>query len=569
MVDKFLMLVLRRRFEAIIREMTYALFKSGRSGVLNTAMDFSCSLTDAKFQTISVALGIGTHVGSIELMSKAVADKHGDSVRAGDCFANNDGYMGNTHCGDFTLCAPVFFGGKVRFYTIARAHFADIGFPIPTTYHAKARDAYEEGLTLPCVRIQRDYQDVPEVVDICKANIRAPEQFYGDYMACIAAVRTGERRLQELCEKYGAELVEQFIEEFQDYAERMAMEAIARMPKGRATRTTYYDSFLPEYPNGLPITATVDVDPDRKMITIDVTDNIDNVPMGVNLTQATTLSTARMVTLNVLGPDVPRCTGAFRRIEVKMREGAMIGLPKFPAATSCATTNVNHGYGSHLYTLFTDISEKYGAAYGPAGLPGSCPVVSGVDPRNGDEPFVNQVLLGAWSGPGVSGAEAWLCYCSPGAQGYPWQPSIELTELQQPMLIEEIGVRVDSGGAGEFQGGPGARVVFAAHLTPVRFVINSAAHDNPPGGVLGGGAGAPTRIWKQDRSGALTDLGIDIDVTLLPGEKLISEGCGGGGFGPPAQRDPAKVAYHLKEGWITPDFVRRHYAASLGTPATT
>ena len=563
MVDKFLMIVLRRRFEAIIREMTYALFKSGRSGVLNTAMDFSCSLTDAKFQTISVALGIGTHVGSIELIPMSVASKHGESLRPGDCFAHNDGYLGNTHCGDFTLCAPVFHGGRLCFYTIARAHFADIGFPIPTTYHSTARDAYEEGMTFPCVRIQRDYKDIPEVIEICKANIRAPEQFYGDYLACVAAVRTGERRLQELCDKYGVQVMEEFLDEYQDYAERMAMEAIARMPKGIATRTTYYDSTLPQYPTGIPITATVEVDPERKLITIDVTDNVDNVPLGINMTECTTLSTSRMVSLNVLGPDVPRCTGAFRRIDVKMREGALIGKPKFPAATSCATTNVNHAFGSHLFTLFADISPNHGAAYGPSGLPGSCPVVSGVDPRNGNEPFVNQVLLGAWAGPGVAGAEAWLSYCSPGAQGYPWQPSIELTEQQQPMIIEEIGIRVDSGGAGEFQGGPGARVVFYAHLTPVRMIINSAAHDNPPQGVRGGFPGAPTRIWKQDLKGDLTDLGIDIDVTLQPGERLISEGCGGGGYGDPAKRDPGKVSYHLREGWITAAFAQRYYPMAL------
>lgn len=559
MVDNFLMLVLRRRFEAIIREMTYALFKSGRSGVLNTAMDFSCSLTDSKFQTISVALGLATHVGAIELIPRSVAEKHGDALRPGDCFAHNDSYLGNTHCGDFTLCVPVFHKGKVCFYTIARAHFADIGFPIPTTYHSTARDAYEEGLTFPCVRIQRDYQDIPEVLDIAKANIRAPEQFYGDYLACVAAVRTGERRLQELCEKYGPDVVEEFIEQFQDYSERMAMDAIAGMPKGKVTRTTYYDSSLPQYPKGLPITATLEVDPDRKMITIDVTDNIDNVPLGINLTESTTLSTSRMVSLNVLGPKVPRCTGAFRRIEVKMREGAMIGKPKFPAATSCATTNVNHAFGSHLFTLFADISPDYGAAYGPSGLPGSCPVVSGVDPRNNDSPFVNQILLGAWSGPAVAGAEAWLAYVSSGSQGYPWQPSIEITEQQQPLLIEEIGIRVDSGGAGEFQGGPGSRVVFQAHLTPVRMVINSAAHDNPPQGVRGGGTAAPTRIWKQDTSGNLTDLGIDIDIVLQPGERLISEGCGGGGYGDPSLRSAEKVAYHLREGWITPEFSRRYY----------
>ena len=202
-IDLFTMVVLRRRFEAIIREMVYALFRSGRSGVLNTAMDFSCSLTDADFQSVSVALGLPVHVGAIDLIPRAVAAKFGDDIKPGDCFVNNSAYHGNTHCGDFTLCAPVFLDGELAFYTMARAHLGDIGFPTATTYGPNSKDVYQEGLILPCVRIQRGYDDVTDVTDICRGNIRAPDQFYGDYLACLAAVRTGEKRLKELCLKYG------------------------------------------------------------------------------------------------------------------------------------------------------------------------------------------------------------------------------------------------------------------------------------------------------------------------------------------------------------------------------
>ena len=160
-LDMFTMVVLRRRIEAIIREMTNALFRSGRSGVLNTAMDFSCSLTDAQFRSISVALGLPVHVGAIHLIPAAVVTKFGDDIAPGDCFVNNSGYLGNTHCADFTLCSPVFHRGKLVFFSVARAHFGDMGFPSPTTYNPRARDVYEEGLMLPCVRIQRGNVDVP------------------------------------------------------------------------------------------------------------------------------------------------------------------------------------------------------------------------------------------------------------------------------------------------------------------------------------------------------------------------------------------------------------------------
>src|SRR5882762_763116 len=133
-VDMFTMVVLRRRFEAIIGDMVNALFKSGRSGVLNTAKDFTCGITDDRLQTVSTAVGgLPVHAGALDLIPRAVREKFGDDLHPGDCFANNSGYHGNTHCGDFTLCAPIFFNGRVAFFAMARAHLADIGFPTPTT----------------------------------------------------------------------------------------------------------------------------------------------------------------------------------------------------------------------------------------------------------------------------------------------------------------------------------------------------------------------------------------------------------------------------------------------------
>jgi len=559
MTDPFLMVVLRRRFESIIREMVNALFKSGRSGVLNTAMDFSCSLTDARFQSVSVALGLPVHVGAIDLIPRAVSEKYRNNIHEGDCFANNYAYLGNSHCGDFTLCAPVFFGGKLRFYAIARAHLADMGFPTPTTYGPTAEDVYQEGLLLPCVRVQRDGEDVEDVLDICRANIRSPDTFYGDYLACLAAVRTGERRLQELCEKYGADKVEAFVDDFQSYAEAMARSAIEKMPAAKVTKTIMYDSELEQYPDGIPITATMEIDPEAGEVRLDLTGNVDNVPLGINLSESTTLAACRMGVLNVLGPDIPRCTGAFRRVKVKMREGAIVGRPKHPAATPSATTNVCNAFACHVQALFAEVGEGMGSAYGSIGMPGSAPVISGLDPRYDNAPFVNQIIMGYWGGPGVAGSDGWLTYGSGSSQGMLWQSSVEIAELQQPVLIEELRIRPNSGGAGKYRGGPGSQAVFHAHRCPLRFAINAGAHEHPPQGVRGGKPGSSTRIYKEDANGQRTDLGISIDVRLAKGERLVSFACGGGGYGKPEARDPKKIEHDLTEGWITPEYAKEQY----------
>lgn len=559
------MVVLRRRMEAIIREMVNALFRSGRSGVLNTAMDFSCCITDDQHRAVSTALGLPIHVAAIDLISRAVAKKYGADVHPGDCFANNSGYHGNTHCGDFTLSVPIFVEGELVFHAIARAHLGDMGFPTPTTYSPLSRDLYEEGLMLPCVRIQRDYQDVAEVLDICKANIRAPEQFHGDYLATLAAVRTGERGIKELCGKYGLATVRAFLNQFQTYAGDMATAAIRKLPAGTVTREEKHDSEFDGMPDGIPVRATMTVDPVEGMIHIDLMDNIDNLPLGINLTEATVTAACRVAVLTALGPDVPRATGAFQRIKLKLREGSAVGIPKFPAATSTATTSLCHVLNSLIQSLFADLADGRGAACCTIGNPASCPGVSGTDSRYGGRAFANQVILGYWGGPGVPGHDGWLTYGGAGAQGMMWQASVEVTEQQQPVLIECLEIGVDSGGAGQWEGGPGAHCTYRVRDDVVRFTTNAAAHDFPPFGAAGGGAGGESHAWHVGRNNQRVEVGNTIDLTLAPGEKLESQGCGGGGYGDPLLRDPALVAWRAREGWISLDRAHDVYGVVLDT----
>lgn len=561
-VDMFTMVVLRQRIEAVIREMINALFKTGRSGVLNTAMDFSCSVTDHELRTVSTALGLPVHVGAIELIPKAIVKKFGDNIHPGDCFANNSGYHGNTHCGDFTLCAPVFFEDEIVFYAIARAHLGDIGFPTPTTYGPLSRDVYEEGLKLPCIRIQRDNKDVEEVIDLCKANIRAPEQFYGDYLATLAAVRVGERGMQEICTEYGKETVRAFLSQFQTYAEKMAIDAIRQLPAGKVTREALYDSETSLYPDGIPVRVTLEVNPDDCMIIVDLRDNVDNLPLGINLTEATLTATCLAAVLTVLGPQVPRCTGAYSRIKILSREGAAVGRPKFPAATSCATTNLTQLLGPLVRSAFAELKDGLGSACGSIGMPGSCPVVSGTDPATGQS-FVNQIIMGYWGGPGLYGHDGWFTHGGSGSMGALWQSSVEVVEQQQPVLVERLEIGVDTGGAGQWTGSPGALCVFRSRASNIRFTANTAGHDFPPFGVLGGQSGGKNECWREVSSGSRESLENSFDIVLDKGEKLISQAPGGGGYGNPLDRAPDKVAWDAQEGWISMQCAKEVYGVII------
>ncbi len=404
-----------------------------------------------------------------------------------------------------------------------------------------------------------------------------PEQFYGDYLAVLAAVRTGEARLKALCQKHGFPKIKSFLDAFQDYAERVAVAAIGNLPKGRVMKEMLYDSETALYPDGIPIRATIEVDPEAGYVTVDLRDNVDNLPLGINMTESTTLASCMTAVLNILGPDVPRCTGSFKRVKVLMREGAAVGKPRFPAATSAATTNLCHALIPHLQSMFADLKGGLGTAYGSIGMPGSCPVISGSDPRHKGKNFVNQVIMGYWGGPAMHGHDGWLTYGSGGSQGLLLQSSVEVVEQQQPILIEKLEIRPDSGGAGEWEGAPGARCVMKPRFAPVRFMINSASRQHAPHGVRGGLTGANMEIRRVRSNGDMEDLPITTDVVLEPGERLVSEGCGGGGYGSPLIRDPQRVLASVRAGRVSRDRARDVYGVvvtdnqdqfSLDTKAT-
>jgi N-methylhydantoinase B len=135
------------------------------------------------------------HVFGAHLQTAAIRRAHPE-MREGDAFLDNDPYEANTHAGDHTIVVPVFYEGEHLFSTSVKAHQADIGNSIPSSYHPFARDVYEEGaLIFSATQIQRDYEDIGDVIRMCRRRIRVPDQWYGDYLAMLGAARIGERRL--------------------------------------------------------------------------------------------------------------------------------------------------------------------------------------------------------------------------------------------------------------------------------------------------------------------------------------------------------------------------------------
>ena len=204
--DPMLLSVLSSRFGAILREMSNGVLRASKSGVIKIARDMSCAILTYDHRLVCIEECIPVHAAAIDLTTRPLTAFF-DDIEEGDAFLNNCPYTGVTHHADLTLCVPVFFDGKPLFWTVSRAHHADVGAPIPSTYLPYAKTIYEEGLHFPGVRVERGYKELRDIIRMARMKVRVPDLWYGDYLAQVGACRTAERRIVELVEKYGPETI--------------------------------------------------------------------------------------------------------------------------------------------------------------------------------------------------------------------------------------------------------------------------------------------------------------------------------------------------------------------------
>ncbi len=553
--------VLANRFDVIVREMTNTLFRTGRSAVLNMARDFSCCIVTADNQLLTAAEGLQAHVLGAGLQTSSMMELQPD-LAPGDAFLHNDPLSGNTHPADHTLLVPVFIDGRHMFTASAKAHQADCGNSEPTTYMSYARDVYEEGaLIFPCVRVQRDYKDVEDIVRMCRSRIRVPEMWYGDYLAAVGAVRIGERRLQELADRYGRATLEQFVDEWLDYSERRMTEAIRELPSSRLRVNGCHDP-LEGHEGGIPINATIDIDSEAGRIEVDLRDNDDCQPLGLNLSEACARAGVMIAIYNCLPDDVPHNAGSFRRVEILIREGSLAGGLTHPHSASVSTTNVLNRLINAIQSGFAGLGAGHGLAEGAGACGPGFAVFSGVDPQTG-VPYVNQLVLGNNGGPGTPVCDGWITYAMPDCAKTIYIDSIEVLEQKYPIHFRSLRLLPDSGGAGRFRGAPGSEVVFGpARGTMQVFYFADFGH-HPPVGVLGGADGSLAAVEKIDREGTAAPKPTIGDVELATGEWVRGLESGGGGYGDPLDRDPDAVRLDVLDRWITLGAAQDDYGVVL------
>ena len=566
-LSPMLLAVLANRFDGVVREMTNTMLRTGRSAVINSARDFSCGITTADNELFATAEGLPAHTYGLNLQTAAMCGFH-DDIAEGDAYLHNDPYSGNSHPADHTLIVPVFWAGEHVFNVCAKAHQADIGNSLPTTYHAAAKDIYEEGaLIFPAVRVQRARQNVDDIIRMCQRRIRVPDYWYGDFLAMLASVRTGEKRVHEIFAKYGPDVLRQFVREWFDYSEARMRQALRALPAAVIERRGAHDPLPPMMPDGIPVHVKLTVDPQAGEVEIDLTGNIDNMDNGLNLSESCSISNSVAGVFNCLPPDIPRNGGSYRCVRMKLREGAAIGIPKFPHSCSVATTNVSDRLLNTVQSALSDLGEGYGLAEGGVGMGAGFCVISGRDARHDDHAYVNQLIIGNNGGPGGPICDGWITYGIPVVAGLMYRDSVEISELSYPIHYREIRLTQDTMGAGRRRGAPGVQITYGPSHHPMTVVFAADGQVNPARGVRGGGDGNVGSMCIVDAAGAVTQAPSVGQITLPRGSWLSGTELAGGGYGDPLEREPERVHEDVLERYVSLDHARQVYGVEFSGSA--
>jgi N-methylhydantoinase B len=230
--DRFTLDVLREAFLAVADEMFVSLQRTSQSPVIYEVLDFGVGITDARGELVSQGNGIAGFLGPLGEATRATIEGVRE-LAPGDVIATNDPYSGGgTHLSDVALVRPIFAGERLVAFAAAKGHWTDVGGKDPGSWTADSTEIYQEGLQLPFVRAFRGGRPVPEVVAILRANSRLPDMVEGDLLAQAACLEVAERRVLELCDRYGVDTVLEAMREVHARSESLCLAALGRLPRG-------------------------------------------------------------------------------------------------------------------------------------------------------------------------------------------------------------------------------------------------------------------------------------------------------------------------------------------------
>lgn len=509
---------------AVLRQASYSTNIKERS-------DCSTAIFAADGRLVAQAEHIPIHMGSMKgAVDELFTSRGADGMRPGDVFITNDPYAaGGTHLPDITMVAPVFREGSLVGFSANIAHHSDVGGHVAGSNSGDSTSIFQEGLRIPLIRFATAEGVAEEVIAFVTLNSRLPEERRGDLLAQMAAVSTGARRLVELYDKHGPDVIDGATQELLGYAERRLRLAVSAVPDGVYEYTDHLDSDVPGQ-DPIPVTVAVRVSGDR--IALDFTGTGRQASVAINVVRSALEATVFYALKAALDPGIPANGGFFDAVVIHAPPGTLVN-PAPPAPVAARTDACQRVADVILGALAQAIPNRI-----PAGCHSSITYVTFAG--GSDEFFVYpEVIAGGFGArPDRDGLDAVQVHVT-NSSNLP----IEALELEYPLLVDRYEVITDSGGAGQYRGGLGVRRDIRILSAEAEFSAHADRQTFPPKGFNGGRDGSPGRFVLRPGTAEEQILpgGRVSGIKLRAGDVVRIESPGSGGFGPPDKRDPERL----------------------------
>ena len=548
--DPFTAEMIKNGLIVACEEMFYAFGRTAMSPVIYEVLDYAVGIANAEGELVAQTPGVPGFSGVLDFVASDVLEKWRKEMRPGDVYVLNVPYRSGTHLNDVALVLPSFHKDDLLGLIINKGHWSEVGGMHFGSWTSDATEIFQEGMQFPNIRLYLEGKPNRDLIEMIRANSRLPDQTFGDMEAQIASMKVADRRIQKLIEKYGVDVIRASMDKLLEDGEKLAALKLKDLPKGTFEAEDYIDDDgITEDP--LYVRAKVTISDDA--FVVDFTGSAPQGKGSINSPLPGTVSGVRETYMAVMDPHALANAGFFRPIKVIAPEGSVFHAVR-PAPTSTYWESMSYSVDLVWKALAPHVPDRLSAGHFLSIL---ATILAGVDDRT-REPFaVVEPQPGGWGARNDGDGESGLVACG---DGETYIASNEVYERNMPILVDRYELNIEAGtGHGRFRGGFGVIKDYVVRCPEASFTVSVGRAKYPPWGVDGGTDGTPNTciVFKHGREPMVArKVG---GLKLVRGEKVSLRSGGGGGWGPPLERDPERVLSDVRNEYLTAEQARDIY----------
>ena len=559
-IDPITIEVIRNQMIAASRDIRRTIERAAYSPILYEVVDFSCGILDSEANLIAETSGLPIFLANLGYAVESTYNTIGrDKINPGDVILCNDPYNGGgTHCPDLTVLCPAFYENEIQGWAAFRGHTVDMGGIYPGGWYSNTVEVFQEGFRLPPVKLMKEGKQNEDVFRLIGANTRVPDPVLGDIRAMIAGVRKAAQRYFDIMDNYGPDVTLGAIHEMMNQGEKMARAAISRIPNGTYSAEALLDGDgNDDEPLDDKVWLRMAITVEDEEMTMDFTGTDPQCRGPMNVPETSTISSARYGFKVITTPDLPSNEGFFRPLKVVIPDGSLL-KPKFPAACAMWPVPTTTIPDLILKALAPAIPDQVRAGHFGDSMAN---FLYGTDPRTGKYYVCAEGDAGGYGGkPYEDGEHAFFSM----DLGDTYNVPVEVAEVRYPWRVERFELAQDSGGPGKFRGGLGVyrdyRII--GHKSGLTVTTDRVKY-TPPWGLFGGKAGK-SNITVVCRNDGREERWRKISNLPLNENELVSfQTGGGGGYGPPLDRNPQLVLEDVINGYVSMESAEKDYGVVI------